>query len=78
MMLHTGQKKVDPLIVTVWPLAPGKNSRYSLYEDSGASVLYQRGVFTRTPIRASQSDDSLDRDRAGAGQLPRHAKVAIV
>lgn len=58
-MLYTGQKPVNPLILNVWPLAPGASSSYSLYEDSGVSVLYQRGVFTRTPIRASEMDDTL-------------------
>jgi alpha-glucosidase len=58
-MEYTGQKPVDPLIFNVWPLAPGASSSYSVYEDSGHSVDYQRGVFTRTPIRASQKADTL-------------------
>lgn len=58
-MLYTGQKPVDPLIVNVWPLQPGKSSNYSVYEDSGASVDYQRGVFARTPIKATQTGDTL-------------------
>lgn len=58
-MEYTGQKPVDPLIVNVWPLAPGASSSYSVYEDSGLSVDYQRGVFTRTPIHASQKADTL-------------------
>jgi alpha-glucosidase len=58
-MLYTGQKPVDPLIVNVWPLAPGESSNYSLYEDSGKSVEYQRGVFARTPIHAEETDDTL-------------------
>jgi alpha-glucosidase len=58
-MLHTGEKSVDPLIVNVWPLAPGTSSSYSVYEDSGASVEYQRGVFARTPIKAAQTGDKL-------------------
>ena len=58
-MLHTGEKSVDPLIVNVWPLAPGASSSYSVYEDSGVSVEYQRGVFARTPIKAAQNDDTL-------------------
>lgn len=41
------------------PLAPGSSSSYSLYEDSGVSVFYQRGVFTRTPIDATQAGDTL-------------------
>ncbi len=58
-MLYTGEKPVDPLIVNVWPLAPGTSSTYSLYADSGVSVDYQRGVFARTPIQATQSGDTL-------------------
>jgi alpha-glucosidase (family GH31 glycosyl hydrolase) len=58
-MLHTGEKAVDPLIVNVWPLAAGENSIYAVYEDSGASVEYQRGVFARTPIKAAQTVDAL-------------------
>ena len=58
-MLYTGQKPVDPLIVNVWPLAPGASSTYSVYEDSGVSVEYQRGVFARTPIKATQTGDIL-------------------
>ena len=58
-MLHTGEKAVDPLIVNVWPLAPGMDSSYSVYEDSGVSVDYQRDVFARTPIKATQTGDML-------------------
>jgi alpha-glucosidase len=58
-MLSTGEKPVDPLIVNVWPLTPGESSSYSLYEDSGVSVEYQRGVFARTPIEAAQTGDTL-------------------
>ena len=58
-MLYTGQKPVDPLIVNVWPLNPGTTSDYSVYEDSGVSVQYQSGVFTRLPIQAAQTGDTL-------------------
>ena len=58
-MLYTGEKPVDPLILNIWPLAPGKSSSYSVYEDSGVSVEYQRGVFARTPIKATQTADTL-------------------
>ena len=58
-MSYTGQKPVDPLIVNVWPLEPGTNSRYSVYEDSGIAEEYKRGVFARTPIKAAQSGDTL-------------------
>jgi alpha-glucosidase len=58
-MQFTGEKPVDPLIVNVWPLAPGASSSYELYEDSGASVEYQTGVFARTPIHATQTANLL-------------------
>ena len=58
-MRYTGEKPVDPLIVNVWPLAPGATSSYSVYEDSGVSVDYQHGVYTHTPIKATQTDDTL-------------------
>jgi alpha-glucosidase len=58
-MRYTGEKPVDPLIVNVWPLNPGANSSYSVYEDSGVSVEYQHGVFARTPIKATQTADTL-------------------
>ena len=58
-MLYTGQKPVDPLIVNVWPLKPGSSSSYSVYEDSGIAEDYQRGVYARTPVTATQSVDVL-------------------
>jgi alpha-glucosidase len=58
-MLYTGEKPVDPLIVNIWPLTPGTTSTYSVYEDSGVGVEYQRGVFARTPIKAAQTGDTL-------------------
>jgi alpha-glucosidase len=58
-MHFTGERPLDPLIVSVWPLNRESNSSYSLYEDSGDSVDYQRGAYTRTPIKASQDADAL-------------------
>jgi alpha-glucosidase len=58
-MRHTGEKPVDPLIVNVWPLTPETTSSYSVYEDSGVAVEYQRGVFARTPIKVAQIGDVL-------------------
>jgi alpha-glucosidase len=60
-MLHTGEKPVDPLIVNVWPLQRdfddlrSRTSSYSVYEDSGVSVDYQRGIFARTPVKATRT-----------------------
>jgi alpha-glucosidase (family GH31 glycosyl hydrolase) len=58
-MRYTGETPVDPLIVNVWPLKPGSSSSYSVYEDSGAAVDYQHGVYACTPIKASQDGDTL-------------------
>jgi alpha-glucosidase len=58
-MRYTGEKPVDPLIVNVWPLAPGTSSSYSVYEDSGVAVEYQKGAYAKTPIRAQQAGDTL-------------------
>jgi alpha-glucosidase len=58
-MRYTGEKPVDPLIINIWPLAPGENTRYELYEDSGVAADYQRGVWARTQIAASQVGDVL-------------------
>jgi len=58
-MRYTGEKPVDPLIVNVWPLKPGESSNYTVYEDSGKAVEYQRGVFALTPIRAVAAGDTL-------------------
>ena len=38
---------------------PGSSTSYSLYEDSGVAEQYQHGVFTRTPIKATQAGDTL-------------------
>ena len=58
-MSYTGEKHVDPLIVNVWPLAPGQSTSYSLYEDNGIAEQYQHGVYTHTPIKATQNGDTL-------------------
>jgi alpha-glucosidase len=58
-MRYTGEKPVDPLILNVWPLAAGSTSSYTVYEDSGVAVEYQKGVFAKTPVTASQTGDTL-------------------
>ena len=76
-MSYTGEKPVDPLIVNVWPLDPGTSSSYTLYEDSGVAEEYQHGVFTRTPIKAAQTGDTL-RVEIGPveGSFPACSKLA--
>jgi alpha-glucosidase len=56
---YTGEKPVDPLIVNVWPLDAGMSTTYSLYEDSGTAEQYQHGDFSRTPVKATQTGDTL-------------------
>lgn len=58
-MQHTGEKPVDPLILNVWPLADKSTSSYSVYEDAGNTIDYQTGSFARTPVKASQTGDTL-------------------
>jgi alpha-glucosidase len=58
-MQYTGQKPVDPLILTIWPLRNAQESNYRLYEDSSQGEDYKRGVFALTPIKATQQDQSL-------------------
>ncbi len=48
-----GQMPPDPLVLTVFPLADGQTSSYTLYEDSGNSRAYQRGEAAWTAVRAS-------------------------
>ena len=56
-MSHTGEKPVDPLILTVFPLKDGQVSKYRLYEDAGDTPSYQDGQSIWTPIRAALNDD---------------------
>jgi alpha-glucosidase (family GH31 glycosyl hydrolase) len=54
---HTGEKPLDPLILTVFPLKDGQTSEYRLYQDSGDTPGYQNGETAWTPIQASLSKD---------------------
>ena len=59
-MLYTGQKPIDPLILTVFPLADGQTSTYSVYEDSGHAEDYQKNVDTAwTEVNVQQHGDEL-------------------
>ena len=54
-----------------------QHTSYSLYEDSGVAEQYQHGVFTRTPIKATQTGDTL-RVEIGPveGSFPGMLKIA--
>ena len=59
-MLYTGERPVDPLILSISPLAKGQTSRYTVYEDSGHAEDYQQNVGTAwTDVTAHQDGDDL-------------------
>ena len=58
-MSYTGQKRVDPLILTVFPQDPGSSSQYTLYEDASRSRAYQENQATWTTIHAKQDGGDL-------------------
>ena len=58
-MHYTGERSVDPLIITVLPLSAGQHSSYTLYEDSGKTRDYQIGKSAWTELRASESGGDL-------------------
>jgi alpha-glucosidase (family GH31 glycosyl hydrolase) len=53
-MQYTGEKPVDPLIVSVAPRASDGSTHYTLYEDGSDGRAYQVGEFARTRIDATQ------------------------
>jgi alpha-glucosidase len=72
-MKNTGEKPVDPLIITV---VPGPESEFSLYEDAGNSIGYQRGEFSRTGIRtlSGGSGEMIVRIGPSNGEYPGRLK----
>ncbi len=59
-MLYTGERAIDPLILSISPLANGQTSRYTVYEDSGHAEDYQRNIGTAwTDVSAHQDGDDL-------------------
>jgi len=53
-MLHTGEKPVDPLILTIFP---GESGTGRVYSDQGNSVGYEKSQSTWTTDRHSQLKD---------------------
>lgn len=58
-MEYTGQKPVDPLIVSVMPLGKGQRTSYTLYDDSAQGEAYKDGACTWTELRAERTGDEL-------------------
>ena len=57
-MEYTGQKPVDPLTLTVYPLADCQTSTYTLYEDNGHAEDYKQNAGTAwTDVTATQVGD---------------------
>lgn len=59
-MHFTGEKPVDPLIVTVFPMQDNQQSTYAVYEDSDKSEAYKRGAYARTQIDAHRSGANME------------------
>jgi hypothetical protein len=57
-MLHTGEKPVDPLILTIFPGASGTGR---VYDDQGNTPEYKKGEFTWTGIRHFELQDGTQR-----------------
>lgn len=58
-MSYTGQKPVNPLILTVFPQNSGSSSQYTLYEDASHSRAYEENQATWTTIHAQQNEGEL-------------------
>jgi alpha-glucosidase (family GH31 glycosyl hydrolase) len=58
-MQSTGQKPLDPLILTIFPLNNGASSQYTLYEDAGNTRAYQQNQAARTTIHAEETHGEL-------------------
>jgi alpha-glucosidase (family GH31 glycosyl hydrolase) len=58
-MLYTGQKPLNPLILTVFPQNPGSSSHYTLYQDAGNTRAYQQDQAAWTAIHAAQTASDL-------------------
>lgn len=70
-MLHTEQKPVDPLILTVFPQNPGSSSEYILYQDARNTRAYRQGQAEWTAIHAKETGGDLTvRIDAARGSYP--------
>jgi alpha-D-xyloside xylohydrolase len=72
------EKPADP--ITLWVYA-GADGTFSLYEDDGGSTAYERGAFTRIPLRWNDAARTLTigrREGAFPGMLPRRTFEVVV
>ncbi len=57
VMNYTHEKPVYPLIFEVFPAAKGEEASFTLYEDEGENLGYQRDEFAKTPVRFRTDED---------------------
>ena len=57
MMQYIGQRPVDPLTLTCYMTEAGQ-ANYTLYEDDGKSMAYQRGSFALTSVHCQLTAES--------------------
>jgi alpha-glucosidase len=55
-MRHTGEKPVNPLILTVYP---GEAGSTRVYEDAGNTLGYKTNEFTRTAVRFTRQNSTM-------------------
>ena len=71
---YTAEKPGAPITLFVFTGADGS---FDLYEDDGVSYGYEKGQFSRIPLRYDAAKGSADHRRAHR-QLPRHARGAHI
>ncbi len=80
-MEYTGEKPIDPLIVSVFPLADGQSTSYTLYDDAASTRAYQEGEASWTDLHASRSGNDVTVDiapvRGGYPDMPRSRAYEI-
>jgi len=80
-MEYSGEKPIDPLIVSVFPLADGQSTSYTLYDDAASTRAYQEGEASWTDLHASRNGDDVTVDiapvRGGYPDMPRSRAYEI-
>jgi alpha-D-xyloside xylohydrolase len=74
----TGEKPADPLTLFVYA---GKDGTFTLYEDDGLTYGYEKGAFSRIPIRWNDTTRTLTigkREGSFAGMLARRTFEVVV
>jgi alpha-D-xyloside xylohydrolase len=74
---YSDERPADPVTLMVYT---GADGRFSLYEDDGASYGYERGEFTRIPLRWDEGNRTLTigrRDGSFSGML-QHRTFRVV